>query len=141
LWTYGIQVLYQSDQFLDKNKDYVVAEHQELLSASKCSFISGLFPPPPEETSKSSKFSSIGARFKVGSTFFPFSLHFAIMHGGFFISMLSMLQQQLQALMETLNSTEPHYIRCVKPNNVLKPAIFENINVMQQLRCGVSDLQ
>lgn len=49
-----------------------------------------------------------------------------------------MWQQQLQALMETLNSTEPHYIRCVKPNNVLKPAIFENVNVMQQLRCGVS---
>uniref|UniRef100_A0A0E0HR60 Myosin motor domain-containing protein n=2 Tax=Oryza nivara TaxID=4536 RepID=A0A0E0HR60_ORYNI len=105
---YAGEVLYQSDQFLDKNKDYVVAEHQELLSASKCSFISGLFPPLPEETSKSSKFSSIGARFK----------------------------QQLQALMETLNSTEPHYIRCVKPNNVLKPAIFENVNVMQQLRCG-----
>ncbi|PUZ50892.1 hypothetical protein GQ55_6G109100 [Panicum hallii var. hallii] len=105
---YAGEVLYQSDQFLDKNKDYVVAEHQELLSASKCSFISGLFPPLPEETSKSSKFSSIGARFK----------------------------QQLQALMDTLNSTEPHYIRCVKPNNVLKPAIFENVNVMQQLRCG-----
>ncbi|KAF7107723.1 hypothetical protein CFC21_108313 [Triticum aestivum] len=105
---YAGEVLYQSDQFLDKNKDYVVAEHQELLSASRCSFIAGLFPPPPEETSKSSKFSSIGARFK----------------------------QQLQALMDTLNSTEPHYIRCVKPNNVLKPAIFENVNVMQQLRCG-----
>ncbi|KAE8734661.1 Myosin-9 [Hibiscus syriacus] len=43
---------------------------------------------------------------------------------------------QLQSLMETLNSTEPHYIRCVKPNNKLKPAIFENLNVMQQLRCG-----
>lgn len=42
--------------------------------------------------------------------------------------------------METLNSTEPHYIRCVKPNNVLKPAIFENVNVMQQLRCGVSTI-
>ncbi|KAL1088486.1 hypothetical protein V6Z11_D08G255500 [Gossypium hirsutum] len=38
--------------------------------------------------------------------------------------------------METLNSTEPHYIRCVKPNNQLKPAIFENQNIMQQLRCG-----
>lgn len=63
------------------------------------------------------------------------------MHGGFFISMLSTWQQQLQALMDTLNSTEPHYIRCVKPNNVLKPAIFENVNVMQQLRCGVSDLE
>ncbi|XP_009395618.2 myosin-11-like [Musa acuminata AAA Group] len=105
---YAGEVLYQSDQFLDKNKDYVVAEHQDLLSASKCSFVSGLFPPLPEETSKTSKFSSIGSRFK----------------------------QQLQALMETLNSTEPHYIRCVKPNNLLKPAIFENVNVMQQLRCG-----
>ena len=50
------------------------------------------------------------------------------------------MQQQLQSLMETLNSTEPHYIRCVKPNNILKPAIFENQNVIQQLRCGVSSL-
>lgn len=68
-YTCGMQVMYQSDQFLDKNKDYVVAEHQELLSASRCSFIAGLFPPPPEETSKSSKFSSIGARFKVSPLF------------------------------------------------------------------------
>ncbi|CAI0433994.1 unnamed protein product [Linum tenue] len=105
---YAGEVQYQSDQFLDKNKDYVVAEHQELLGASKCQFVAGLFPPPPEETSKSSKFSSIGSRFKL----------------------------QLQSLMETLNSTEPHYIRCVKPNNLLKPAIFENVNIMQQLRCG-----
>ncbi|XP_059660383.1 myosin-9-like [Cornus florida] len=109
---YAGEVLYQSEQFLDKNKDYVVPEHQDLLSASKCSFVAGLFPPLPEETTKSSsksaKFASIGSRFKL----------------------------QLQQLMETLNSTEPHYIRCVKPNNLLKPSIFENVNVMQQLRCG-----
>ncbi|KNA14269.1 hypothetical protein SOVF_108870 [Spinacia oleracea] len=105
---YAGEVQYQSDQFLDKNKDYVVPEHQDLLSVSKCSFVAGLFPVMPEETTKSSKFSSIASRFKL----------------------------QLQQLMETLNSTEPHYIRCVKPNNLLKPAIFENTNVMQQLRCG-----
>ncbi|CAJ1961121.1 unnamed protein product [Sphenostylis stenocarpa] len=105
---YAGEVTYQSDQFLDKNKDYVVAEHQDLLSVSKCPFVAGLFPPLPEETSKSSKFSSIGARFKL----------------------------QLQQLMETLSSTEPHYVRCVKPNNLLKPSIFENSNIMQQLRCG-----
>lgn len=50
------------------------------------------------------------------------------------------MQLQLQQLMETLNATEPHYIRCVKPNNQLKPAIFENVNILQQLRCGVSTL-
>ncbi|GLT69540.1 hypothetical protein SLA2020_416840 [Shorea laevis] len=105
---YAGEVTYQADQFLDKNKDYVVAEHQALLTASKCSFVVGLFPPLPEESSKSSKFASIGSRFKL----------------------------QLQSLMETLSATEPHYIRCVKPNNALKPAIFENSNILQQLRCG-----
>lgn len=53
------------------------------------------------------------------------------------IPLLYYMQQQLQQLLETLSHTEPHYIRCVKPNNVLKPAIFENKNVLQQLRCGV----
>lgn len=47
------------------------------------------------------------------------------------------LQLQLHELMETLSSTEPHYIRCIKPNSVLKPGIFENTNVLQQLRCSV----
>ena len=72
----NLQVLYQSDQFLDKNKDYVVPEHQDLLSASKCSFVSGLFPPLPEETSKSSKFSSIGSRFKVSFFFKSLLINF-----------------------------------------------------------------
>lgn len=105
---YAGDVTYQTELFLDKNKDYVVAEHQALLSNSKCHFVSGLFPISAEESSKSSKFSSIGSRFK----------------------------QQLQSLLETLSSTEPHYIRCVKPNNLLKPSIFEGKNVLQQLRCG-----
>lgn len=60
-----LQVTYLADLFLDKNKDYVVAEHQALLTTSKCSFARALFPPLPEESSKSSKFSSIGSRFKV----------------------------------------------------------------------------
>ncbi|XP_018629557.1 myosin-6 isoform X4 [Nicotiana tomentosiformis] len=105
---YAGDVTYQTELFLDKNKDYVVAEHQALLRASKCSFVSGLFPTLVEESSKQSKFSSIGSSFK----------------------------QQLQALLEALNTTEPHYIRCVKPNNLLKPSVFENHNVLQQLCCG-----
>ncbi|KAH7517346.1 hypothetical protein FEM48_Zijuj09G0053800 [Ziziphus jujuba var. spinosa] len=55
---YAGEVQYQSDHFLDKNKDYVVPEHQDLLSTSKCSFVAGLFPPLTE-AAKFSKFSSI----------------------------------------------------------------------------------
>ncbi|XP_033147606.1 myosin-10 isoform X2 [Brassica rapa] len=105
---YAGDVTYQTELFLDKNKDYVVGEHQSLMNSSECSFVSSLFPKPREESSKSSKFSSIGSQFK----------------------------QQLQSLLETLSTTEPHYVRCVKPNNVLKPDIFENLNVLHQLRCG-----
>uniref|UniRef100_A0A0R0GN55 Myosin motor domain-containing protein n=1 Tax=Glycine max TaxID=3847 RepID=A0A0R0GN55_SOYBN len=106
---YAGKVTYHTDTFLDKNRDYVVVEHCNLLSSSKCPFVSGLFPLLPEESSRSSyKFSSVAARFK----------------------------QQLQALMETLNSTEPHYIRCVKPNSLNRPQIFENASVIHQLRCG-----
>ncbi|OVA09470.1 IQ motif [Macleaya cordata] len=95
--------------FLDKNRDYVVVEHCNLLSSSKCSFVAGLFASSPEESSRSSyKFSSVASRFK----------------------------QQLQALMETLNTTEPHYIRCVKPNSLNRPQNFENQSVLHQLRCG-----
>ncbi|KAA3468901.1 myosin-16 [Gossypium australe] len=105
---YAGEVQYQCDQFLDKNKDYIVPEHQELLSTSKCSFIASLFPSLNAETPKSGKFSSIGSRFKL----------------------------QLQQLMDILNSTEPHYIRCIKPNSDLRPEIFENVSVLQQLRSG-----
>ncbi|KAK9081486.1 hypothetical protein Syun_030810 [Stephania yunnanensis] len=106
---YAGKVAYQTDSFLDKNRDYVVVEHCNLLSSSKCPFVAGLFPALPEESLRSSyKFSSVSTRFK----------------------------QQLQALMETLNTTEPHYIRCVKPNSFNRPQKFENQSVLHQLRCG-----
>ncbi|XP_010490294.1 PREDICTED: myosin-13-like [Camelina sativa] len=105
---YAGDVTYQTEQFLEKNKDRVVAEHQALLAASRCTFIAGLFPPLMEDANKQSNSSSIASQFK----------------------------QQLASLIEGLNTTEPHYIRCVKPNNLLKPSIFENQNILQQLRCG-----
>ncbi|KEH35883.1 myosin-15 isoform X2 [Medicago truncatula] len=106
---YAGKVTYHTDTFLDKNRDYVVLEHCNVLSSSKCPFVSSLFPSLPEESSRSSyKFSSVASRFK----------------------------QQLQALMETLKTTEPHYIRCVKPNSSNLPQKFENTSVLHQLRCG-----
>ncbi|KAG0499463.1 hypothetical protein HPP92_004154 [Vanilla planifolia] len=106
---YAGKVLYQTSFFLDKNRDYVVAEHWSLLSSSRCSFISRLFASVPEEPSRSSyKFSSVASRFK----------------------------QQLQALMETLNSMNHIMCCCIKPNSSHCPRKFENRSVLHQLRCG-----
>ncbi|CAK9168642.1 unnamed protein product [Ilex paraguariensis] len=106
---YAGKVMYTTDTFLEKNRDYIVVEHCNLLASSKCSFVAGLFPSLPDESSRSSyKFSSVASRFK----------------------------QQLQALMETLSSTEPHYIRCVKPNSLNRPQKFESQSILHQLRCG-----
>ncbi|KAH9653103.1 Myosin-15 [Citrus sinensis] len=59
------KVTYQTNTFLDKNRDYVVVEHCNLLSSSKCPFVAGLFPVLSEESSRSSyKFSSVASRFK-----------------------------------------------------------------------------
>uniref|UniRef100_A0ACD5YU73 Uncharacterized protein n=1 Tax=Avena sativa TaxID=4498 RepID=A0ACD5YU73_AVESA len=106
---YAGKVTYQTESFLEKNRDYIVAEHCNLLSSSRCPLVSGLFTSLPDESLRSSyKFSSVASRFK----------------------------QQLQALMETLSSTEPHYVRCVKPNSLNRPQLFENQSVLHQLRCG-----
>ncbi|KMZ70180.1 Myosin-17 [Zostera marina] len=104
---YAGEVKYGADHFLDKNKDYMVAEHNRLLYASKCPFVVNLLPEQTAETKKT-KFSSIGTRFK----------------------------GQLQELMVTLGTTDPRYIRCVKPNSKLKPCILENTSIIQQLRCA-----
>lgn len=107
---YAGEVTYKTDLFLEKNKDYVVAEHLSLMLASEDPFVSGLFATQASakvEKTKT-KFTSLGTSFK----------------------------QQLQALMETLSETEPHYIRCIKPNSLNKPGHFESPNVLQQLRCG-----
>eukprot|EP00953_Heterococcus_sp_UTEX-ZZ885_P033799 17565-Heterococcus_DN1.PRE.1 len=41
---------------------------------------------------------------------------------------------QLDALMVTLNATDPHYIRCMKPNNEKRGSYFKSPMMLQQLR-------
>jgi myosin heavy subunit len=46
--------------------------------------------------------------------------------GGFF-------KTQLRELMDVLNATNPHWIRCVKPHPAKKPLMWHGVNVMNQL--------
>uniref|UniRef100_A0A803SP71 Myosin VA n=1 Tax=Anolis carolinensis TaxID=28377 RepID=A0A803SP71_ANOCA len=47
-------------------------------------------------------------------------------------------RNSLHLLMETLNATTPHYVRCIKPNDFKIPFMFDEKRTVQQLRaCGV----
>eukprot|EP00760_Papus_ankaliazontas_P021724 PhM_4_TR18728/c2_g2_i3/m.11770 len=50
----------------------------------------------------------------------------ALTVGGFF-------KQQVGALMDVINSTNPHWIRCIKPHPAKKPLLFDGITSMNQL--------
>ena len=45
------------------------------------------------------------------------------------------MQSQLYKLMQQLEDTTPHFIRCIKPNSKQLPGVYDNDLVMQQLRC------
>ena len=111
---YAGDVTHESENFLDKNKDFFIQEHEDILARGSHEELKSMFASSGDETdgsnrSKSStKFKSVSARFK----------------------------KQLGELMLKLNATEPHFIRCIKPNAESKPSSFESANVLQQLRCG-----
>ncbi|KRY32051.1 Unconventional myosin-Vb, partial [Trichinella britovi] len=45
----------------------------------------------------------------------------------------SQFRKSLSTLMNTLNSTNPHYVRCIKPNDEKLPFTFNNARTMQQI--------
>ena len=54
---YAGGVGYKTDHFLVKNKDFVVAEHQQLMQNSDQPFVCMLFPAEPEDPADGSKVS------------------------------------------------------------------------------------
>lgn len=45
-------------------------------------------------------------------------------------------KQQLQSLIEMIETTDPHYIRCLKPNDAAKPKLLTRKRLTEQLRYG-----
>ena len=43
-------------------------------------------------------------------------------------------RKQLNTLMQTLDNADPHYIRCIKPNQTKRANTFQAITTLEQLR-------
>lgn len=119
VYHYAGEVTYDTTGFLEKNRDLLHLDSIQLLSSCSC-HLPQIFASNMLTQSEKS----------IGGT-----LHKS---GGAESQKLSVARKfkgQLFQLMLRLENTTPHFIRCIKPNNVQSPRLYEQGLVLQQLRC------
>ncbi|XP_037103661.1 unconventional myosin-Va isoform X11 [Syngnathus acus] len=129
------KVEYQCDGFLEKNKDTVNEEQIKVLKASKFDLLVELFQDEGKATTPTGQPPGMGGRTRLSvkpdkSRDTSSKEHKKTVGCQF--------RNSLQMLMETLNATTPHYVRCIKPNDFKQAFSFDPKRAVQQLRaCGV----
>lgn len=108
---YAGLVEYSTEGWLEKNKDQLPSSAAELIKSSDFELLLDI--------SRFVRAEDRGGRGTVASK--SVSFQFA---------------QQLRTLRSRIETTVPHYIRCLKPNDELCPDYFEPKNIVEQLRCG-----
>merc|ERR1712180_165940 len=119
---YAGTVNYNITGWLEKNKDPLNDTVVDQLKKGTNELIVTLFGnhpgqgAPPEEKGKGGK----GGKKKSGG----------------FKTVSSGYREQLNNLLTTLNSTEPHFIRCIVPNETKSPGVCTADLIMHQLTCN-----
>jgi len=102
---YAGPVTYSSNHFLDKNRDTLNPDIMNLVQGSDSKFIASL------------------------------SGHMGVASRGRSASVGSRFREQLKLLLERLNKSQLHFVRCIKPNKLQKPLSFDDELVLHQLKC------
>ncbi|KAL0717473.1 hypothetical protein Bca4012_066795 [Brassica carinata] len=112
-------VTYETTGFLEKNRDLLHLDSIQLLSSCSChlpkAFASSMLIQSEKPV--------VGPLHKAGGA------------DSQRLSVATKFKGQLFQLMQRLGNTTPHFIRCIKPNNVQSPGLYEQGLVLQQLRC------
>ncbi|RHY97645.1 hypothetical protein DYB31_004864 [Aphanomyces astaci] len=121
---YAAPVVYTVDGFCDKNKDHIHDEAIQLLSSSTDTFVNGMFQDyfmlqVVEDTP-----SAVNPNRPRRSS--------GIMSS----SVVMKFQRQMGNMLEVLQATSLHFIRCIKPNDELTPLAYDHPRVLEQLRCS-----
>jgi myosin-5 len=128
---YAVDVTYESDGFIEKNRDTVPDEHMEVLKASSNKFLAEVLNVAAqirEKETASTQSAKPGASVSAGRRI---AVNRKPTLGGIF-------KASLIELMHTISSTDVHYIRCIKPNEAKVAWQFDGPMVLSQLRaCGV----
>ncbi|XP_022055236.1 unconventional myosin-Va isoform X2 [Acanthochromis polyacanthus] len=129
------KVEYQCDGFLEKNKDTVNEEQINVMKASKFDLLVELFQDEEKATSPTGQVPGTGGRTRLSIKPDKGRDTKSKEHKK---TVGCQFRNSLQMLMETLNATTPHYVRCIKPNDFKLAFSFDPKRAVQQLRaCGV----
>ncbi|KJK67962.1 Myosin head motor domain protein [Aspergillus parasiticus SU-1] len=114
---YASEVEYDTNGWLEKNKDPLNDNVTRLLAASRDKHVANLFSDcgDPDDEADYPK-----SRVKKG----------------LFRTVAQRHKEQLSSLMSSLNSTHPHFVRCIIPNHKKRPKMFNAPLVLDQLRCN-----
>ncbi|KZT28618.1 hypothetical protein NEOLEDRAFT_1058410 [Neolentinus lepideus HHB14362 ss-1] len=153
---YALDVTYEVEGFLEKNRDTVPDEHMTLLATTKNPFLKEVLDAalssakPPETPNPASPAPSDGSSGSKRSSLIPDPGRSSIVQSGSSSgprrpgaairkpTLGSIFKGSLTSLMDTLSITDVHYIRCIKPNEAKKAWEFTPQQVLGQLRaCGV----
>ncbi|NXK37001.1 MYO19 protein, partial [Piprites chloris] len=112
---YAGKVCYQLAAMVEKNKDAVPPELLHVLQNSKDSLLQKLFPVTENNQN-----------------------NIKTQNRAPVVTVVSKFKSSLEHLMQILNRTTPHYIRCIKPNADCKAMTFKREEVLSQLQaCGI----
>lgn len=116
---YAGEVTYDTTGFLEKNRDLLHSNSIQLLSSCKYhlpqTFASYMLAQSEKPV--------VGPLYKSGGA------------DSQKLSVSTKFKGQLFQLMQRLETTTPHFVRCIKPNNFQSPGKYEQGLVLQQLRC------
>ncbi|XP_053356112.1 unconventional myosin-Va isoform X4 [Clarias gariepinus] len=130
------KVEYQCEGFLEKNKDTVNEEQINVLKSSKFDLLVELFQDEDKVTSPTGSVPAPGGRTRLSIKPDKGKPDQASKEHKKTVGL--QFRNSLQLLMETLNATTPHYVRCIKPNDHKYAFTFDPKRAVQQLRaCGV----
>src|SRR5579859_1714472 len=114
---YAADVEYSTEDWLSKNKDPLNDNIISLLASSTDPHIASLFEGMASDTPRTK-----GKQRAVKK--------------GIFRTVAQRHKEQLQSLITQLNATQPHFVRCIIPNEKKSPRVFMGPLVLDQLRCN-----
>ncbi|XP_046426985.1 myosin heavy chain, muscle isoform X10 [Neodiprion fabricii] len=118
---YAGNVPYNITGWLEKNKDPLNDSVVDQFKKSQNKLLVEIFADHPGQSGGGDAGGGKGGRGK---------------KGGGFSTVSSSYKEQLNNLMTTLRATQPHFVRCIIPNELKQPGLIDSHLVMHQLTCN-----